>query len=153
MRVRPPEDGAERDEKEMRALKHHQALVPAAPCACGATRSTCIVSASVPTYPSSHCNASLLRVYSCWWRCWRSYARPFQTAGRDPQQQNAQLAVAGGLAVRDRPDRHSAAQCSRYGTCTLLYAGDLMFHWLASMSVPFRLFPFRRQVHALTRLS
>lgn len=52
------------------------------------------------------------------------------------------LAVAGWLAVRDRPGVHSAVPCRRYGTCTLLYAGDLMFHWLASMSVPFLSSPF-----------
>lgn len=152
MSVCPPEDGAKRDKKEMRASKHHQAWYLQLRARAEQLE---VVSASVPTYPSSHCSASLLRVYSCWWRRWCSYAKPFQATGRDPQQQNAQLAVAGGLAVRDRPDRHSAVQCSRYGTCTLLYAGDLMFHWLASMSClsPFVSSPFVGQVQALTRLS
>lgn len=86
------------------------------------------------------------------------YARPFQAAGRDPQQQNAKLAVAGWLAVLRPGSVH--AQCSqcctvphilaraRYCTAAIWCSTG----WPPCLS-PFPLFPFRRQVQALTRLS
>lgn len=76
----------------------------------------------------------------------------FRAARRGPQpaRQHVKLAAAGWLTVRDWLSTSIVLYSAIHtGTCTppirtLLHAGDLMFHCLASMS-PFPLFPFRRQ--------
>lgn len=80
------------------------------------------------------------------------YAWPFE-------QLDTRSAAAGWLAVRDWLSTGTALYSAIHtGTCTppirtLLHAGDLMFHCLASMSVPFPTLPLSSPVQALTRLS
>lgn len=142
MRFCPPEDGAKRDKKGDMSHEASPGYLHVR------TRTEQHRVHRLRLCTSQEAIASLLRRQLMLVEAFRSMHDPFEQLDEFRSlQQNAKLAVAGWLAVRDWLSICTVQYSAAYtGTCTppirtLLYAGDLMFHWLASMSVPFPSLP------------